>query len=572
MADLSPGPRVPVARVVFITLCFFLLSLPSWAQEPVKTFARVWDLVEEKFYNPDLNGWDREKIFAEALPRLQNTESREEATRVINQMLSKLNASHTVLFCADEPDYYQLLDVFKDGRQKKEIKRLFQQDDPHYDGILVHQVDGTVRDVVPGGPADLAGVLPGDQLLEVNGSPFHAIRSFQGQAGQTLQLNLRRGEQPLTLAITPKKVYPEKAFLRSIEESAEVLNHDLYKFGYLRMWSYAGERYHEKMKEVALSRLGETDGLIVDLRGRWGGAQPKFLGFFQSIPNFSISPRGGDSSAWNFQGWGKPVALIVDESVTSGKELLAYGFLKGDIGPIVGGWTAGAVLGGSLHILPGGYVLYLAGADVAVEGQRLEKVGVGPTHYADKREAKARAIEALAVETFQQELRLRRNADQGARLSPSGTSVELMQTVDSDNGTWAKRVVDVWGWPTKDLVGDEASHSFWLLVQHAELSLQERCLELLTKAVAEKQARPSDLAYLEDRIRMKQGRPQLYGTQLWTFEGETRLWPIEDIHQLEGRRKMMNLPTLDEYLKYFGLAGRPLEEIILKQIPQNILR
>jgi carboxyl-terminal processing protease len=76
--------------------------------------------------------------------------------------------------------------------------------------------------------------------------------------------------------------------------------------------------------------------------------------------------------------WRKPVALLVNEGTTSGKEIFAYGFQKYRVGPVIGTRTAGAVLAGTGFPMPGGNLLYLAVADVLVDGARLEGTGVTP--------------------------------------------------------------------------------------------------------------------------------------------------------------------------------------------------
>lgn len=70
--------------------------------------------------------------------------------------------------------------------------------------------------------------------------------------------------------------------------------------------------------------------------------------------------------------------MLVNEGSRSGKEILAYGFRKYGIGPVVGATTAGAVLQGNLYPIGSESVLYLAIADILIDGQRLEGIGVEP--------------------------------------------------------------------------------------------------------------------------------------------------------------------------------------------------
>ena len=70
--------------------------------------------------------------------------------------------------------------------------------------------------------------------------------------------------------------------------------------------------------------------------------------------------------------------LLVNEGSRSGKELLAQGFKDHDIGPVVGSTTAGAVVAGRPFRLSNDDLLYVAVADVEVNGKRIEGVGVTP--------------------------------------------------------------------------------------------------------------------------------------------------------------------------------------------------
>lgn len=54
-------------------------------------------------------------------------------------------------------------------------------------------------------------------------------------------------------------------------------------------------------------------------------------------------------------------------------------------------------------------------------------------------------------------------------------------------------------------------------------------------------------AMLEDRIRMFEGRPQIYGSQFQPDEnGKTVPYPIENPGQVDERRRAVGLPPLQE--------------------------
>jgi hypothetical protein len=127
--------------------------------------------------------------------------------------------------------------------------------------------------------------------------------------------------------------------------------------------------------------------------------------------------------------------------------------------------------------------------------------------------------------------------------------IEECRAVDTDNTEFLKSVVAEHGWPGHDLVGEHAAHAAWLLVQHADddPEFQKSCLLPLQDAVDTGQAKPSDLAYLIDRVRVAEKRPQVYGTQYHTQDGALVPRPIEDRERLDERRALVGLEPHADY-------------------------
>ncbi len=68
----------------------------------------------------------------------------------------------------------------------------------------------------------------------------------------------------------------------------------------------------------------------------------------------------------------------------------------------------------------------------------------------------------------------------------------------------------------------------------------------MQKAVENRKANIGHLAYLEDRILMRQGKNQLYGTQ-YQLNKKTKqmeLWEIDDPVNLNKRREAVGLPPI----------------------------
>lgn len=127
-----------------------------------------------------------------------------------------------------------------------------------------------------------------------------------------------------------------------------------------------------------------------------------------------------------------------------------------------------------------------------------------------------------------------------------------MEAVHRRNSARLSAIFDACGWPGLSLAGEDGEGAAWLIVQHAigEPAFQRRGLELLKEAAARAEAPEWQVAYLEDRIRACEGRPQIYGTQYdWDENGEMSPYPrIEDAEHVNERRRAAGLATLEENL------------------------
>jgi hypothetical protein len=126
-----------------------------------------------------------------------------------------------------------------------------------------------------------------------------------------------------------------------------------------------------------------------------------------------------------------------------------------------------------------------------------------------------------------------------------------MEEVHSRNADLLAEIVEEHGWPGKRLVGEDGCEAAWLVAQHAisRPAHQRSFLAALTTAVQRKDAPPRHLAYLEDRIRFNERRPQVYGAILdWGPDGELTAGPVEDPETLDARRAAVGLPPLADAL------------------------
>ena len=113
------------------------------------------------------------------------------------------------------------------------------------------------------------------------------------------------------------------------------------------------------------------------------------------------------------------------------------------------------------------------------------------------------------------------------------------------------RIIDRIGWPTSELVGPEAAEAAWWIAHQAitRPTFQRRCLILLQEAAALSAVPAWQPAVLLDRIRVLEGRQQVYGTQVdWDPDGGLSPCPIEDPEWVDSRRAEVGLEPLAETL------------------------
>ncbi len=349
-------------------------------------FDRTVDLVNAHFFStaalPQFNG-------AAALAAAQMPDLKDAAPGVVGDavrfVLGSLNASHTGRFTPDQVDYYELADVFRFAL-RQDMRRLFPpRGNVTYAGIGMASatIDGKTfaTHVYDGGPAAKAGVLTGDEIVSVDGAPFAEIGSFRGKAGTTAHLAVRRAPDtaPIAIDVPVAEIQPGDLFVKAISDSVKSIDQGGERIGYVRLWAYTrGDAVIQILyDELGKGRLKDVDGLVLDLRSKWGGAPgdaaETFVGGAADMVGIN---RDGTRNIVTFR-WHKPVVAIIDGGTRSGMEALAYSLKKNGV-PMVGAPTAGNVLAGTAYLLPDNSLLELAVADVLVDGKRLEGNPVEP--------------------------------------------------------------------------------------------------------------------------------------------------------------------------------------------------
>jgi carboxyl-terminal processing protease len=346
----------------------------------------------------------------------------------------------------------------------------------------------------------------------------------------------------------------------------------------------------------SLDDLFQTKGIIIDLRNTINGGdsyeargimsrfitekrpyqQHAFMEKSEGNPDIErnwieyVTPRG--------KTYKKPVVVLVGRWTGSMGEGLAIGFEGINRGEIVGTEMrrlAGEVFDFGFRHQKYGYKLSAAKL-YHLNGTLREKYI--PTNYVKQTtiaqdEILDKGIELITKSSLQtdsilrKELELIGTEDQTLRLLLPEVEEKFGRESDEKKYVWSLinrqdsicvnkviKIVDTHGWVAKSRIGTQANQAIWLVMQHAELKVQEKYLPLLKESVEKGESEEWQLAFFEDRILMYNKKEQIYGTQaIWDDDlKKNKIYPIADVKNVNQRRKKLGLEPIEVYAKSNG--------------------
>jgi hypothetical protein len=128
-----------------------------------------------------------------------------------------------------------------------------------------------------------------------------------------------------------------------------------------------------------------------------------------------------------------------------------------------------------------------------------------------------------------------------------------IRLTDSLNYPALKHIWERYCYPNTDLLGEEGSHNFWLLMQHQDKhpDFQEEVLAGMKRETDRGKASLRDYAYLVDRVKVNKGQLQIYGTQMIPNADHSSYEPkpVVEPEKLNERRTSIGLPSIQEYIE-----------------------
>lgn len=129
------------------------------------------------------------------------------------------------------------------------------------------------------------------------------------------------------------------------------------------------------------------------------------------------------------------------------------------------------------------------------------------------------------------------------------------------------RIIRKIGWPSPYKVGDQASKTAFLIVQHSMNGIKRKYVRLVHKEMKENQIPAKYYAFLKDRFLIQKKGYQMYGTQIGgrvktNTQGNPEIYeyylkPLQKPEEVDSLRSLLGLKPLNKYLKNWNIKYEP---------------
>lgn len=248
---------------------------------------------------------------------------------------------------------------------------------------ITYEEDGLhIQAVAEGGPAEAAGLLPGEIIVAADGHDL----TGENVSGATAYIQGEEGTAVALVVLDEKGISREVAVIRKRIESDpvsyELLANDV---GYVGLANfYKGSAEHVKVAVESLLEQGAT-ALLFDVRDNPGGYLEELLDLLDYLLPEGVIFQSGNSSGPNRVTRSDadcvdvPMAVLVNEDSYSAAELFAAQLRESKGAPIIGQTTCGKGYSQQTLVLPGGRALNISTKTYYTgSGESLIGVGIIP--------------------------------------------------------------------------------------------------------------------------------------------------------------------------------------------------
>jgi carboxyl-terminal processing protease len=258
-----------------------------------------------------------------------------------------------------------------------------------------------IRQVTVGGPAEEAGVQYGDRIVGVNGQSIlemdlETIKNMiKGEAETTVDLNLMRGDEELTLTVTRRQIKTPVA-------TAKLLDGGI---GLVTIANFNSGCFNETKAAVESLREQGAKKIIFDVRNNPGGYVHELVPTLDYLlpegPLFRTLDYAGKENVQNSDAafLDMPMAVLVNGESYSAAEFFAAALMEYEAAVVIGEQTCGKGYFQTTYKLPDGSAVGLSiGKYFTPKGVSLAGVGITPDVMVPVDEETFNAIYAGALD------------------------------------------------------------------------------------------------------------------------------------------------------------------------------
>ena len=339
--------------------------------EPVMLYDQVWKLVNSKYVDQSKNSQDWERKWRHKYD--QHLLTNEDAYVAINTMVASLNDPYT-----------RFLDPKEFAEESNSISGSLKGI-----GIQIGMKDGKLTVIAPieDTPAEKAGLLAGDEILEINGKSTKSItvdkaaEQIRGPEGTTVNLLIKRENQEPKLYAVQRAKIELKSISQKVPDTIKIPD----DICYIRLSSFISRNAAAEFKNIVDANYYKK-GFIIDLRSNPGGLLSNAIAISDMFLDNGIIVSTIDRDNYKTSDKARPgvitrrpMVILINKGSASASEIFSGAMKDHGRAVIVGEQSFGKGLVQEIDKLPGG-----AGINITIQkyltpnGTDIHKKGITP--------------------------------------------------------------------------------------------------------------------------------------------------------------------------------------------------